>query len=225
MKVNEYRELYEGLIQENSQFRDNLSAYTDTSFAGNLLTDLELAQNRINHAMLGVHPIYRREVELSGIVDYPKKTLYLLGKEGDIALPFSELDPSYVNFLESQKRVYNTEKIIPLSSVALKTSSQWLKEDGVDVPDISEVPMHLPSDDFPHSRKVLETAFARSMVLMNHLQEEIEKHGLDKAYGANREDLIRYCQSNSFDYQFKRSVHELTDVAERAAKMDGAINQ
>lgn len=225
MKVSEYRELYEGLTQQNNAFRDNLSSYMDMALAENLLSDLELAQNRLNHAMLGVHPIYRREVELSGIVDYPKKTLYLMGPDGDVPFPFSELDPSYVSFLETQKRVYNVKEMLPLSSVALKASSQWLKEDGVDVPDISKVPMHLPSDDFPHSRKVLEMAFARSMVLMNHLQEEIEKHGLDKTYGANREDLIRYCQSNSFNYQFKHSVHELTEAAERAADMDSVVNQ
>lgn len=225
MKVSEYRELYEGLTQENNAFREKLSTYAEAELAENLLSELELAQNRLNHAMLGVHPIYRREVELSGIVDYPNRMLYLMGPDGDTPFPFDDLDASYVSFLENQKRIYNVKDIMPLSSVALKTSSQWLREDGVTPPETGNVPMNLPSEDFPHSRKVLETAFARSMVLMNHLQEEIKKHGLDAAYGTNREDLIQYCQSNSFNYQFRHSVNELTEVAERAADMDGALRQ
>lgn len=225
MEVNAYRELYEGLTQEDGKFRDNLSTYAGTGALENLLSKLELAQNRLNHAMLGIHPIYRREVELSGIVDYPAQTLYLADASGGRAVPFSELDPAYVSFLENQKRIYNVKETLPMSSVALKTSAQWLSEDGVKVPDLSGVPMHLPSDKFPYSRRVLETAFARSMVMMNHLQEEIEKHGLDSVYGANRDDLIRYCESNAFDFQFKKSVNELTEIAEKADGMDSAANQ
>lgn len=225
MLVNEYRELYEGLTQEDDDFRNAISNLSDSTLTDNLLTEIELAQNRLNHAMLGVHPLYRREVELSGIVNYPERALCLFHPDGETVTPFSELDPAYVQFLESQKRIYNVKDTLPLSSVALKTSNQWLKEDGVSVPDTSETQMHLPEDDFPLSRKVLELAFARSMVLMNHLQEEIEKHGLTDTYGTNREDLIQYCQSNSFNYQFHYSVNELTETAMASAKADSLENQ
>lgn len=214
MNVKAYRELYEGLTQQDSSFRRAIYKLSDDSLVDTLLSELELVQNRLNHAMLGIHPIYRREVELSGIVDYPKQALSLFHPTIDTAIPFSELDPSYVNFLESQKRIYNVKESLPLSSVALKTSHQWLQEDGVIVPDISSVDMHLPKAPFSYSRKVLETAFARNMVMMNHLQEEIEKYGLDEIYGSNRDELIQYCQSNSFDFQFDKSVSELSSVAE-----------
>ena len=220
MKVNEYRELYEGLTQEDTSFRDAMQELEPT-FTVNILSDLELAQNRLNHAMLGIHPLYRREVELSGIVDYPERSLKLFHSDGESVIPFENLDPSYVSFLESQKRIYNVKDTLPLSSVALKTSNQWLKEDGVEVPNLSDVLMHLPEDDFPYSRKVLETAFARSMVLMNHLHEEVEKQGLSAVYGTNRSDLMLYTQSNSFNYQFDYSVHELTDTASQMVDFAG----
>lgn len=220
MNVNAYRELYEGLTQQDASFRDAIYALTDSVLTDNILSDLELAQNRLNHAMLGIHPIYRREVELSGIVDYPEKTLSLFCSNNENVIPFSDLDPSYVQFLESQKRIYNVKERLPLSSVALKTSNQWLEDDGVKVPDLSTVEMHLPKERFPYARKTLEMAFARSMVMMNHLQEEIEKHGLDTVYGANRDNLIQYCQSNSFDFQFDQSVGELTETASLAGDLD-----
>lgn len=225
MNVNEYRELYEGLTQEEGDFRKAIYSLTDSTLTDNILSELELAQNRLNHAMLGIHPLYRREVELSGIVDYPERALRLFMPDGETATSFDELDPSYVNFLEAQKRIYHIKTVMPLSSVALKASNQWLKEEGVNVPDISETQMHLPEDEFPFSRKILEMAFARSMVLMNHLQEEIEKYGLADTYGTNREDLIQYCQSNCFNYQFSHSVHELTETAMKASNLDNLANQ
>ena len=221
MNVHEYRELYEGLTQPDDGFRTAIRELGDASLPEQLLSDLELVQNRLNHAMLGIHPLYRREVELSGIVDYAGRALRLFAPEGEQALPFDGLDPSYVEFLESQKRAYNVQDCLPLSSVALKASCQWLNEDGVRVPDISQVPMHLPDEKLSGSRRVLEAAFARSMVLMNHLQNEIEKHGLDKVYGVNRGNLIQYCQSNAFDFQFDHSVRELTEVSQQARGMEG----
>ena len=224
LSVSNYRELYEGITQQDSSFRDSLRALAD-DLPDVLLSELELAQNRLNHAMLGIHPLYHREVELSGIVDYPERALRLFAEKGEDVLPFSELDPAYVQFLESQKRIYNVKERLPLSSVALKASNQWLSEEGVEVPDISATCMHLPDRPFSYSRKQLETAFARSMVLMNHLQNEIEKHGLADIYGANRSDLIQYCQSNSFCFQFDHSVTELTEAAICASGMDNLSNQ
>ena len=99
MNVKAYRELYEGLTQQDSSFRRAVYKLSDDSLVDTLLSELELVQNRLNHAMLGIHPIYRREVELSGIVDYPKQALSLFHTTIDTAIPFSELFPSYVNFL------------------------------------------------------------------------------------------------------------------------------
>lgn len=225
LKVNEYRELYEGLTQEGEEFRDAIYALSEQVPEEELFSDLDRAQNRLNYAMLGIHPIYNREVELSGIVDYARRVLYTYAEDGQIETSFDDLDPSYVSFLETQKRIYNVKETMPLSSVALKTSNQWLAKEDVEVPDLSQTQMNLPSDDLSYSRKVLETAFARSMVLMNHLHEEIEKHGLDRAYGTSREDLIQYVQSNSFQFQFDHSVNELTQAAKDATLMDNMENQ
>lgn len=225
LKVSEYRELYEGLTQEDGRFRDHLYERSGQTPQEELFPELERAKNRINYAMLGIHPIYQREVELSGIVDYPNKTLYLYDRNGQTKTPFSELDPSYVQFLESQKRIYNVKETLPLSSVALKTSSQMLSDEGVRTPDTEGIPMNLPSYEIPYSRKVLETAFTRSMVLMNHLHEEIEKYGLDRAYGTSREDLIKYVESNSFHFGFEHSVNELADVAKDAVILGGLEEQ
>lgn len=225
LNVSEYRELYEGLTQEDGQFREALFERNGTAPEEELFPDLERAKNRLNYAMLGIHPIYHREVELSGIVDYARQNLYLYQDGGQQELPFQQLDPSYVQFLESQKRIYNVKETLPLSSVALKTSSQILAQEDIQVPDLSETRMNLPQEDIPFSRRVLKTAFARSMVLMNHLHEEIEKYGLDRAYGTNREDLIQYVTSNSFDFAFEHSVNELTEAAKDAVQMNTVENR
>lgn len=219
MTVKDYRELYEGLTQEDPAFRNRLYALADTDLTGPILSELELAENRLNHAMLGIHPIYRREVELSGIVDYEYQTFRLFAPEGETATSFTDLDPAYVAFLESQKRIYNVKETLPLSSVAIKAGHQMLEADGVPVPDTSDVPMHVPKEPFAASRKVLEAAFAKNMTMLDHLQKEIEKSGLARVYGANRDDLISYCQSNSFDYSFNKSVNELSEAAEEAVNI------
>lgn len=221
LTVSEYRELYEGLTQEDSAFRERLAALAGPSVCPDkILSDLELAENRLVHAMLGVHPIYRREVELSGIVDYEQQVLRLYVPKGETNQAFSELDPAYVSFLEAQKRIYNVKKQLPLSSVALKASAEWLQEEGVSAPSVDEAAIHLPKESFGLSRRVLEAAFAKNVILVNHIQEEIEKHGLAEAYGANREELHSYCQSHSFDYAFDKSVTELGVVANEALKVD-----
>lgn len=225
MNVKEYRELYEGLTQETEDFRTAIYTLSESVPESELFSGLDRVQNRLNHAMLGVHPIHRREVELSGIIDYKEELLRLYAPDGEQTLLFRDLDPDYVRFLEQLKETYQAEDVLPFSSIALKTSNEWLFRDGVDVPDLSSVQMNLPEEEFPYSRKVLEEAFARSMVLMNHLYEELEKHGLDRAYGANREDLIQYVQSDSFNFQFDHSVRELTETAKQAAMMDSMENQ
>lgn len=225
MTVKEYRELYEGLTQEDARFRDAIYALSKQVPEQDLFSDLERAQNKLNHAMLGIHPLYRREVELSGIVDYANRSLHLYEETGEQVVAFDDLDPSYVSFLEQQKRVYNIKERMPLSSVALKTSHQWLEAEGVEVPKVDDLSMSLPKDSLCYSRKTLQTAFARSMVLMNHLQEQMEQYGLLAVYDVNREDLIQYVQSNSFDFQFDYSVKELTAASQEAANMDGLEQQ
>ena len=114
---------------------------------------------------------------------------------------------------------------MPLSSVALKTSHQWLEADGVEVPKLDTLTMSLPEDSLCYSRKTLQLAFARSMVLMNHLHEQMERYGLTKTYDVNRQDLIQYVHSNSFDFQFDYSVNELTAGSEKAASMNDLERQ
>lgn len=231
MTVEDYRYLCEGLTQEDNSFREHiykLNEYMSSDDLTNkLLSEVELAQNRLTHAMIGVHPIYRREIEISGIVDYEKRALRLFAPDKDLVYPFKELDPAYVNFIEHQKRIYNVNDkgILPMSSVALKISDQICKSDGIKTPDITDLDMNLPQKSFCYSRKILENAFAKNMVLVNHLREEIEKHGLDATYEVNKNDLISYCQSKSFDYQFDHSVKELTEISSMAEGVDGFINK
>lgn len=225
MDVKAYRELYEGITQEDALFRDAIYALSEQVPTDDLFSELDRAQNKLNHAMLGIHPLYRREVELSGIVDYANQSLHLYQTDGEQNLSFSELDPSYVSFLEQQKRIYNVKDVMPLSSVALKTSHQWLEADGVEVPKLDTLTMSLPEDSLCYSRKTLQLAFARSMVLMNHLHEQMERYGLTKTYDVNRQDLIQYVHSNSFDFQFDYSVNELTAVSEKAASMNDLERQ
>ena len=231
MTVQDYRYLYEGVTQDDDEFREHLYTLNDVipsdDIANKLISEIELAQNRLNHAMIGVHPLYRREIEISGIIDYDKKALYLFAGDTDKVYPFEKLDASYVAFIENQKRIYNVKdkEILPMSSVALKLSNQMCKEDHIPTPDISDMDMHLPKSDFCYSRRILENAFAKNMVLVNHLREEIGKYHLDKTFEVNKDDLISYCQSKSFDYQFAHSVQELTDIAEVAQGMDDLINK
>ena len=65
MDVKAYRELYEGITQEDALFRDAIYALNEQVPTDDLFSELDRAQNKLNHAMLGIHPLYRREVELS----------------------------------------------------------------------------------------------------------------------------------------------------------------
>ena len=128
LSVSDWRDLYEGMTQEDDGFRKKMAERVAGLSADNILSELELAQNRLTYAMMGIHPIYRREIELSGFINYPEKHLALYADNGERIIPFNELDPSYVEFLENQKRTHNTRDIQPLSSVALRVSQELYPE-------------------------------------------------------------------------------------------------
>lgn len=222
LTVADWRDLYEGMTQEDDGFRRKMGEFVPEITPENILSELELAQNRLTYAMMGIHPIYWREIELSGFIDYPNKCLSLYADNGERILPFQELDPSYVEFLENQKRVNKVRDIQPLSSVALHATELLYPEMKEH---IDPVPMNTDGCEESSSSKMLKTAWARSVILMNHIHEELIASGAVKAFKINRDDLRVYCTSNIGNAQFDRSIAELSDVAQEAAGMDGLTKQ
>lgn len=222
LTVADWRDLYEGLTQEDDRFREKMIEYIPEFPTSNILTDLQLSQNRLTYAMMGIHPIYWREIELSGFIDYPEKCLALYADNGERIVPFKECDPSYVEFLENQKRTHNTKDIQPLSSVALRVSQELYPEMAKH---IEPIPMNTDGAEISCGSKALKLAWARSTIMMNHLQEEIQKYGVDKAFGVNRDDLRAYCTSRIGSAQFDMSIAELSGVAHEATGMDGLLKQ
>lgn len=222
LTVADWRDLYEGMTQEDDGFRKKMAEYEPKVSAENILTELELAKNRLTYAMMGIHPIYWREIELSGFVNYPEQSLSLYADDGERIVPFRELDPSYVEFLENQKRFNKVKDVQPLSSVALHATELMFPEMKKH---IEPIPMNTDGAEESPSSRMLKTAWARSTILMNHIHEELKASGAIKAFGVNRDDLRVYCTSNIGNAQFDRSVAELTDVAAHAAGMDGWTKQ
>lgn len=218
LSVNDLQALYEGLTQEDDSFRE---AMTDMGYEVNkdeVFNDILRVKNKLNYAMLGIHPIYRREVELAGLVDFHKRTLSLASHPEDRIISFDDMDPSYVAFLENQKRIYSTDKkTMPLSSVALRIGNE-LNKDKMDVPNIDDLHLNVPKEIPNRSRKVLERAFTNSMVMMTHLDSMIKKHGFDKAYNMNKDHLLQYVASDQFNFSFNRSVTELDNIAKTSVK-------
>lgn len=217
LRVSEYRELCEGLTQHNDKFREVLLALDPKLQDKQLgLSEIEQVQNRLNHALLGVQllhhpqPVPCPEVEVSAVVHLDSKELCLYGPAYEQRYSFDELDPKYVAFLQKQQ-VHENQKEILLSSIALYTSCKML-EDEMEVPDIQDIKMQTqPSKDVTISRQVLEHAFRNSMVLMNHMQEQIEKCGLAKTYGVNKDELIQHISTNMFEKAFVHSLRELEE--------------
>lgn len=218
LSMNDWRELYDGLTREDPGFREAIEELGDPTQDAEMFSDLDRTRNRLNYAMLGVHPIYRREVELSGMIDHYHKELVLAGDDGDIIYTYGDLDPAYVAFLENQKRVDSSDDTTPLSSVALKTSHSLLKGE-MDLPSLDGVSMNVSSDTDNFSREILEKAFVNSMVLMTHLKNEIRSRGLDQTYGMSKDHLLQYSVADSFNNSFERSVGELSELAK------GAVNE
>lgn len=222
LTVADWRDLYEGMTQENNGFREKMSELVPGLSTDNFLSELELAQNRLTYAMMGIHPIYRREIELSGFINYPERQLALYADNGERIVPFHDLDPSYVEFLENQKRIHNIKDIQPLSSVALRVSQELYPELEKH---IDPIDMNTDGAEVNSSSKVLKLAWARSTILMNHLHEEMERYGIDKAYGVDRDDLRAYCTSRIGSAQFDRGIAELSEVAAHADGMDDFLKQ
>lgn len=222
LTVADWRDLYEGMTQKDDGFRKKMAEKVPDITADNILSEFELAQNRLTYAMMGIHPIYLREIELSGFIDYPRQVLSLYMDGGERVVPFKELDPSYVEFLENQKRTHNTKDLQPLSSVAIRVSEELypgMKEH------LEPIPMNTDGAEISCGAKMLKKAWERSTLLMNHIHEEMAAHGIDKAYAVDRDDLRAYCTSNIYSGEFDRSIAELTDTAYQAAGMDGILNQ
>lgn len=219
LTASDYQALYEGLTQEDSTFRDELKAVGAVFEEDEIFSELDRAKNRINYAMLGISPIYRREVELAGLVDFHAKTLSFANNPDDVIIDFKDLDPAYLAFLENQKRIFDTSgsEILPLSSVALKCSNE-LNKDKMNTPNLEDIHMNVPKDMGTTSRQILERAFTNSMVMMTHLDRMIKKHGLDKAYGMNKDHLLQHVASDSFNNSFNRSIGELESVSAKSAK-------
>lgn len=222
LTVAEWRELCEGMTQKNDGFRRKMSELVPDVKPENVLSDLELAQNRLTYAMMGIHPIYEREIELSGFINYPDRSLALYADNGERIVPFKELDPSYVEFLENQKRYNKVKDVQPLSSVAVKVSEELYPETEKH---LEPVPMNTDGVKPSCSTKALQLAWARSTILMNHLHEELVASGAAAAYHVSRDDLRCYCESNIGSAQFDRSVTELSEVANVAQGMDGLTKQ
>lgn len=222
LTVADYRDLYEGMTQKDDGFRIKMAEKVPEITPDNVLSELELAQNRLTYAMMGIHPIYQREIELSGFINYPEQCLALYADNGERIVPFKELDQSYVEFLENQKRMHNVRDIQPLSSVAICASEKLFpgtKEQ------LESVSMNTDGAEISCSSKALRLAWDRSTILMNHIHEELCKYGVDKAFAVDRDDLRTYCTSNIYSAQFDRSIAELSDVAQEAAGMDGLLHQ
>lgn len=197
----------EGMTQRSPAFRDRLHAAP-------IFTEAERQKNLELHAILGIHPIYRREVEISGIADYADRALYLYEPGGEKRLSFDGLDPSYVAFLEQTKRISNVKSdVVPLSSVALKLAD--VCEPG---PELPKAYMHVPEETqtISRSRKTLMRAFIRNMEMTAHLMEEMEKQGLLQSFDLSADEVLLYCESNSFDFSFDKATGELEAIAEDA---------
>lgn len=222
LTVADWRDLYEGMTQQDDGFRRKMSEYAPAVTADNILSELELAKNRLTYAMMGIHPIYWREIELSGFVNYPEQCLSLYADNGERIVSFREIDPSYVEFLENQKRINKVRDVQPLSSVALHATELLYPEME---PIIEPIPMNTDGAKESPSSRMLKKAWARSTILMNHIHEELLACGAIKAFGINRDDLRVYCTSNIGSAQFDRSIAELADVACEAAGMDSLTRQ
>ena len=170
LTVADWRDLYEGMTQADDIFREKMAEKVPGISTDNILSELELSQNRLTYAMMGIYPIYWREIELSGIVNYPDQTLALYADNGERILSFEELDPSYIEFLENQKRIRNTKDVQPLSSVALHASEELYPEMKKY---IDPIPMNTDGTEKKLSSNMLRIAWARSTILMNHIQEEL----------------------------------------------------
>lgn len=214
LSVSDLQLLYEGLTQEDDGFREAMTGLGYEVDKDEIFSDVQRTQNRLNYAMLGVHPIYRREVELAGMVDFHQRTLALASNPDDVVINFDDMDPSYVAFLENQKRIYNTgTDAMPMSSVALKASNE-LNKDEMDVPDLDDIHLNVPKEPIYGSRRILERAFRNSMVMMTHIDGMIKKHGFDNAYGVNKDHLLQHVASDQFNRSFNRSVSEIEDIAQ-----------
>lgn len=222
LTVADWRDLYEGMTQKDDGFRKRMNELNPEVSAENILSELELSQNRLTYAMMGIHPIYFREIELSGIINYPERNLALYADNGERIVPFKDLDPSYVEFLENQKRTHKVKDIQPLSSVALRASQELYP--GI-AKHIEPVPMNTDGAEINCGVRALKLAVARSTILMNHIHEEMKKCGADKVFGVDRDDIRAYCTSHISNAQFDRSVAELGQLANEAAGIDSVMRQ
>ena len=222
LTVADWRDLYEGMTQEDDGFRQKMTELVPEMTAENILSEIELSQNRLTYAMMGIHPIYCREIELSGFINYPERCLALYADNGERIVPFKELDPSYVEFLENQKRTHKVRDVQPLSSVAICVSENLYPETKKH---LEPVIMNTDGAEISCGAKALRKAWERSTILMNHIHEELCKYGADKAFGVNRDDLRAYCTSRIGSAQFDRSLAELAEVANEASGMDGLLKQ
>ena len=102
LSVSDWRDLYEGMTQEDDGFRKKMAERVAGLSADNILSELELAQNRLTYAMMGIHPIYRREIELSGFINYPEKHLALYADNGERIIPLMSLTRLMWNFWKTR---------------------------------------------------------------------------------------------------------------------------
>lgn len=222
LTVADWRDLCEGMTQEDDGFRRKMAEMVPEIGPDNILTELELAQNRLTYAMMGIHPIYCREIELSGFVNYPEKCLSLYMDNGERIVPFKDFDPSYIEFLENQKRAHNMRNFQPLSSVAIRVSEELYPDTKKH---LESIPTNTDGAEVNCGRKMLIRAWERSTLLMNHLYDELMACGAVQVFSLDRDDLRAYCTSRIASGQFDRSIAELTETAHEAVGMDSLLNQ
>lgn len=207
-RLDTYRLITDGITKDDIEFSEAIKQL-DAEIKGDFYTPKLSTMNRFNQRAVGVIPDTQQPINVVGLVDFRNHSITLNELAGEKTYNLDDFDPRYLRVLNQNVQGSRNPDTLPVSRFALD-----LLDKEIDAPDDTKLPLNeleAPSTGVTGTRRQLQQAFANEMVLLNQLDEFVQKNNLESVAGEHKDKLLHLVDAKAFDQSFNDAVHELAE--------------
>lgn len=208
-RLDTYRLITDGITKDDIEFSEAIKQL-DAEIKGEFYTPKLSTMNRFNQRAVGVIPDTQQPINVVGLVDFRNHSITLNELAGEKTYNLDDFDPRYLRVLnQNVQGSSRNPDTLPVSRFALD-----LLDKEIDAPDDTKLPLNeleAPSTGVTGTRRQLQQAFANEMVLLNQLDEFVQKNNLESVAGEHKDKLLHLVDAKAFDQSFNDACHELAE--------------
>lgn len=208
-KLDTYRLITDGITKDDIEFSEAIKQL-DAEVKGTFYTPRVSTLNRFNQRAVGVIPDNKQPINIAGLVDFRNHSITLNELAGEKTYNLDDFDPRYLRILnQNVQGSSRNPDTLPVSRFALD-----LLDKEIDAPDDEKLPLNelkAPETGVTGTRRQLQQAFANEMVLLNQLDEFVQKNHLESVAGEHKDKLLHMIDKKAFDQSFNDAVYDLAE--------------